>query len=353
MALAEPIRLTSLSHGAGCACKLGPSQLAEVLDLLGPSLPAEDVVVSEGSGDDAAVYRLPDGRGLVVTIDFFTPLVDDAYEWGRIAAANALSDVYAMGGTPIARPERRRLASGRAAVGAARRRLARGTRRGPGSGRARDRRAHDHRPAEPLYGMVAVGIADLDRLLRNTEARPGTGLVLTKPIGVGMITTAVKRGVATAAQLDTAVSTMTTLNAAASRSGGRRGCPCAATDVTGFGLLGHLHNMLQASGCAATIDAAAVPLFPAVLELAQRGVVAGGTQRNHAFLEPTTDWGATTLPEQLLLADAQTSGGLLLASHDSDALVDALRAGGVDAWRIGAVVDGPPGRVDVSTAAAD
>jgi selenide,water dikinase len=200
---------------------------------------------------------------------------------------------------------------------------------------------------EPLYGMVAVGIADLDRLLRNTEARPGMGLVLTKPIGVGMITTAAKRGVATVGQVDRAVTTMTTLNAAASRTavdGGVR----AGTDVTGFGLLGHLHTMLQASGCAARLDAAAVPLLPGVLELAQRDVVAGGTKRNHAWLGPTTGWGSTTLPEQLVLADAQTSGGLLLASDGPDALVDALRAGAIDAWHIGAVVDGPPGRIDVS-----
>jgi selenide,water dikinase len=195
--------------------------------------------------------------------------------------------------------------------------------------------------------MVAVGIADLDRLLRNTGAQPGMGLVLTKPIGVGMITTAAKRSVATAGQVDAAVRTMTTLNAAASRTAVAQGVR-AGTDVTGFGLLGHLHTMLQASGCAATIDAAAVPLLPGVLELAQRDIVAGGTKRNHAWLGPTTEWGAATLPEQLLLADAQTSGGLLLASLDPDELVNALHAAGVDAWLIGAVTDGSPGHIDVS-----
>ena len=347
MAAAEPIRLTSLSHGAGCACKLGPSQLAEVLDLLGPSLPAEDIVVSEGSGDDAAVYRLPDGRGLVVTIDFFTPLVDDAHDWGRIAAANALSDVYAMGGTPT-------LALN--VVGwpvdtlplALLADVLRGGRSIAEEAGVPVIGGHTiTTEKEPLYGMVAVGIADLDRLLRNTGARPGMGLVLTKPIGVGMITTAAKRGVATAGQVEAAVRTMTTLNAAASRTAVDDGVR-AGTDVTGFGLLGHLHTMLQASGCAATIDAAAVPLLPGVLELAQRDVVAGGTKRNHAWLGPTTDWGATTLPEQLVLADAQTSGGLLLASRDPDDLVGALRAGGVDAWRVGAVTDGQPGRIEVS-----
>jgi selenide,water dikinase len=347
MAVAEPIRLTSLSHGAGCACKLGPSQLAVVMDLLGPSMPAEGVVVSEASGDDAAVYRLPDGGGLVVTIDFFTPLVDDAADWGRIAAANALSDVYAMGGTPtlalnvVGWPVDTLplelladvLRGGRAIADAA------GVPVIGGHTITTEK--------EPLYGMVAVGTVDLARLLRNTEARPGMGLVLTKPIGVGMITTAAKRGVATPAQLDAAVSTMTTLNAAASGTAVTFGVG-AGTDVTGFGLLGHLRKMLEASGCAASIDASAVPVLSGVLDLAQRDVVAGGTKRNHAWLAPTTDWGSTTLPEQLVLADAQTSGGLLLATNDPAGLVDALGAAAVDAWRVGTVIEGSPGRIEVA-----
>ena len=347
MAVADPVRLTSLSHGAGCACKLGPSQLAIVMDLLGPSLPADGVVVSESSGDDAAVYRLPDGRGLIVTIDFFTPLVDDAADWGKIAAANALSDVYAMGGTPtlalnvVGWP-----------VDTLPLELLAEVLRG---GRAIAEQAGvpvigGHTittEKEPLYGMVAVGTADLDRLLRNTDARPGMGLVLTKPIGVGMITTAAKRGIATADQLDGAVATMTTLNATASRVAVAAGVR-AGTDVTGFGLLGHLRTMLEASGCAATIEAAAVPVLDGVLDLAQRDVVAGGTKRYHAWLGSTTDWAATTMPEQLVLADAQTSGGLLLAAHDPTALVDALRAVAVDAWRIGSVVAGPAGHIEIA-----
>ena len=346
MAVAEPIRLTSLSHGAGCACKLGPGQLAVVMDLLGPSLPVDDVIVSESSGDDAAVYRLPDGRGLIVTIDFFTPLVDDAHDWGRIAAANALSDVYAMGGTPtlalnvVGWPVdvlplellADVLRGGRAIAQAA------GVPVIGGHTITTER--------EPLYGMVAVGAADLDRLLRNTEARPGMGLVLTKPIGVGMITTAAKRGVATAEQLEAAIATMTELNATASGAAVQHGVR-AGTDVTGFGLLGHLRKLLEASGHAAVIDAAAVPLLPGVLELAQRDVVAGGTKRNHAWLGPTTDWGATTMPEQLVLADAQTSGGLLLATADPTGLIDALTAASVTAWRVGSVIEGDPGAIRV------
>ena len=343
MAIAEPIRLTSLSHGAGCACKLGPSQLHDVLELLGPSMPTEDVIVSEASGDDAAVYRLPDGRGAIVTLDFFTPLVDDPFDWGRIAAANALSDVYAMGGAPALALNvagwpvdvlpletlAEVLRGGRAIADAA--------------GIAVVGGHTITTEKEPLYGMVAVGFASLEALIRNTDARPGMSLVLTKPIGVGMISTAAKRGVATDAQLAEAVATMTTLNDGASRAAVEAGVR-AGTDVTGFGLLGHLRKLLEASGCAATVDAGAVPLLDGALDLAQRDVVAGGTKRNHAWLQPTTDWGSCTVPEQLLLADAQTSGGLLLATDDPATLVRA----GVGAHVIGATTEGIPGTIRVT-----
>jgi len=342
VAVAEPIRLTSLSHGAGCACKLGPSQLHDVLELLGPSVPTKDVIVSESSGDDAAVYRLPDGRGAIVTLDFFTPLVDDPFDWGRIAAANALSDVYAMGGVPA-------LALNVAGwpVDVLPLETLADVLRG---GRAI---AEDAGIAvvgghtittekEPLYGMVAVGFASLDALIRNTAARPGMSLVLTKPIGVGMISTAAKRGVADGGQLAAAITTMTTLNDRASRAAVAAGVR-AGTDVTGFGLLGHLRKMLEASGCAAIVEAGQVPTLDGVLDLARRDVVAGGTKRNHAWLQPTTQWGACTLPEQLLLADAQTSGGLLLATDDPEPLV----AADIGASVIGSIIEGTPGAIDV------
>lgn len=343
MAVAEPLRLTSLSHGAGCACKLGPSQLHEVLELLGPSVPTDNVVVSEASGDDAAVYRLSDGTGAIVTLDFFTPLVDDPFDWGRIAAANALSDVYAMGGRPA-------LALNVAGwpVDVLPLEMLADVLRG---GRAIADLAGipvvgGHTittEKEPLYGMVAVGFASLDALIRNTGARAGMALVLTKPIGVGMITTAGKRGVATERQLADALAAMTTLNDAASRAAVGAGVT-AGTDVTGFGLLGHLRKLLEASGCAATVDASAVPLLAGALDLAQRDVVAGGTKRNHAWLQATTFWGMCTPPEQLVLADAQTSGGLLLATDDPDELTSA----DVDAWVIGATTDGTPGTIEIT-----
>jgi selenide,water dikinase len=339
VAVAEPIRLTSLSHGAGCACKLGPSQLHDVLELLGPSVPTEDVIVSEASGDDAAVYRLPDGRGAIVTLDFFTPLVDDPYDWGRIAAANALSDVYAMGGVPALALNVAGWPVDVLPLEMLAEVLRGGRSIGDAAGIAVVGGHTITTEKEPLYGMVAVGFASLDALIRNTEARPGMSLVLTKPIGVGMISTAAKRGVATDAQLADAIATMTTLNDRASRAAVDAGVR-AGTDVTGFGLLGHLRKLLEASGCAAVVDASAVP----TLDLAQRDVVAGGTKRNHAWLQPTTDWGACTLPEQLLLADAQTSGGLLLATDDPQPLIDA----GVGAHVIGSTTGGTAGAIEVA-----
>jgi selenide,water dikinase len=346
VAALAPVRLTTLSHGAGCACKLGPGQLGEVMSLLGPSEPSVDVIVSEASGDDAAVYRMPDGSGLIQTLDFFTPLVDDPYAWGRIAAANALSDVYAMGGTPtlalnvVGWPVdvlpletlAEVLRGGRAVATEA--------------GIAVVGGHTITTEKEPLYGLVVAGLVDLDHLIRNTLAHAGMTLVLTKPIGVGMLTTAAKREVATPAQLDAAVATMTTLNAAAARAAVATHVR-AGTDVTGFGLLGHLRKLLEASGVAATVDASSVPVLDGVLDLARRDVVAGGTKRNQAWLNPTTDWGELTTPEQLVLADAQTSGGLLLATEDPDALLDALQTQGATGHVIGEIAEGSVGTVQV------
>jgi selenide,water dikinase len=340
------IRLTSFSHGAGCACKLGPSELDEVLAMLGPSLKPAQVIVSEETGDDAAVYALADGRALVVTVDVFTPVVDDPFDWGRIAAANALSDVYAMGGTPILALNVAGwpvdelplamlgdvLLGGRAIADEASIAVVGG---------------HTITTAhEPIYGMVAVGLVDPAHLIRNDAAQPGMDLVLTKPLGIGILTTAIKRGRATAAQAAAAVETMTTLNAAAARAAVATAVT-AGTDVTGFGLLGHLAKMLGASGASATIDAEAVPLLDGVGDLAIGDVIPSGTKRNHAWVSPRTDWGVLPAPEQMILADAQTSGGLLLATSDPDRLLDALGAGQVAASRIGRIVPGEPGTIAV------
>ncbi|MEX1046873.1 MAG: selenide, water dikinase SelD [Actinomycetota bacterium] len=340
------VRLTTFSHGAGCACKLGPKELSEVMDRLGrPQMPPE-VLVSEETADDAAVYALPGGeQALVATVDFFTPIVDDAFDWGRIAATNALSDVYAMGGRPaialnlVSWPvddlplellgtvlEGGRKATEEAGVVVV--------------------GGHSITDPEPKYGMAVIGFVDPKLMKRNSTAPAGARLFLTKPLGLGMISTAIKRQKATEEQVRLAVETMTTLNAPASEAMVDAGAD-AATDVTGFGLLGHLHEMLRASGLEAEVDAAAPELLPGVLDLAQRDVVAGGTKRNHAFLRAAVDWGDLTEPEQLILADAQTSGGLLIAARDGDALAAALEAKGILHREIGVTRKGTPGSISV------
>ena len=342
----EEVRLSSFSHGAGCACKLGPRDLAHVLGLLGPSVKPEEVLVSEETGDDAAVFALPGGQALIATIDFFTPIVDDARDWGRIAAANALSDVYAMGGVP-------RIALNVAAWPNEQLPLELLSEVLAGGREVADRAGvvvvggHTITSTEPLYGMTVLGFAAQDSIVRNATAAPGQSLVLTKPIGTGMIATAIKRQVATEEQAAAAVETMTELNDRASEAMVQAGA-AAATDVTGFGLLGHLRRMLEASGCSAVVDASAVPLLAGALDLAREGVVAGGTKRNLAWLDEVVDWGACEEPERLLLADAQTSGGLLIATSEASALAFALSARGVGARTIGVTQPGEPGKIAVT-----
>jgi selenide, water dikinase len=338
-------RLTSFSHGAGCGCKLGPEQLANVLSGLTLPVPASDLLVAADTGDDAAVWRLDDGRALVATLDYFTPIVDSAYDWGRIAATNAMSDVYAMGGVPFLGlnivnwpvDDLPMSMLGEVLQGGADAASAAGVAVVGG---------HSITDPEPKFGMVVLGFVDPARMVTNAAARPGDHLYLTKPIGLGMVATALKRGLAGPALVATAVELMTTTNAAASDAMLAAGVR-AGTDVTGFGLLGHLHKLLLASGCAAEIDAAAVPVIEGVRELARDGVVPGGTQRNHDFVRHATDWGALSEPEQLILADAQTSGGMLLATSDPQALERELRARSVPIARIGRFTDGAAGAVRV------
>jgi selenide,water dikinase len=339
-------RLTSFSHGAGCGCKLGPADLQTVLGTLAlPELTGE-VLVATDTGDDAAVVRLPDGHALVATLDFFTPIVDDPYDWGRIAAANALSDVYAMGGRPflalniVAWPvddlpleTMGRVLQGGIDVAS--------------TAGAAVLGGHSITDPEPKYGMVALGLADPSAIVRNSTAVPGARLFLTKPLGLGVISTAIKRGVADAWLIARAVEVMTTLNAEASEAM-REVSVEAATDVTGFGLLGHLHRMLLASGVSATIDAGAVPVLEGALDLARARVVPGGTRRNHAYVRPSTDWGDLTEPEQVILADAQTSGGLLIAATEGDRLARELESRGIAPAAIGSVEGGAPGVIRIS-----
>ena len=307
---------------------------------------AGDLLVGAAEADDAAVLRLDDERALVFTTDFFTPIVDDPRDWGAIAAANALSDVYAMGGRPVlalnltAWPGETLPLSiladvlrGGASVAAAAGCLVVG--------------GHTIDDPEPKYGMAVIGLASPARLFTIDAARPGDTLVLTKAIGTGVVATAHKRGAASAADLAAAVASMTSLNAAACEAALAAGV-VAATDVTGFSLLGHLHRMLRASGCGAVVEAGAVPLLPGALELTSAGYVSGGTRNNMAYLEPWATF-SPEVPESVavLLQDAQTSGGLLLATSSPGALVAELARRGAIAAVIGRVTSGEPGHIEV------
>lgn len=307
--MSEQTRLTQLAKGGGCACKIPPGDLeAMVAGLTGRDW--DSLVVGLDDGDDAAAVRIDGGQAVLSTADFFTPMVDSPYDWGRIAAANALSDIYAMGGRPI-------LAIN--LLGWPReilpRDLAQEVLQGgldvaqqagcPLAG------GHSIDAPEPTYGLAVTGIADPDRLMRNDAAEPGIPLSLTKPIGVGVLN---NRHKATGQVFEQAIETMTRLNAEASDQALAAGIR-AATDVTGFGLLGHLHKMMRASGTTAVLDRAAVPVLDDVRESMQEGYVPGGSRRNLDWVRPHLDAEGIDDLELVLLADAQTSGGLLVAGE--------------------------------------
>lgn len=302
-------RLTGYAHGGGCACKIPPGELEEaVRGLTGQAGP--DVLVGLDDGDDAAAVRVGD-LAVLSTADFFTPVVDDAYDWGRIAAANALSDIYAMGGRPVVAINlvgwprdvlplelMTEVLRGGLAVAA--------QAECPVIG------GHSIDDPEPKYGMAVTGVADPARLLRNDAAKPGLPLTLTKPLGVGLLNNRHKQ---TGEVCQEAVDIMTRLNRDASEAALRAGAE-AATDVTGFGLLGHLHKMCRASGVRAVIHRAAVPVIEAARAALKEGFVSGGTHRNLDWVRPHLEFASgVTEDDLLLLADAQTSGGLLVVGE--------------------------------------
>jgi selenide, water dikinase len=343
------VRLTALSHGAGCACKLGSMDLTEVLRHL-PAVVDPRVLVDAATRDDAAVFRLSDDRALVATTDFFTPIVDNPRSWGAIAAANALSDVYAMGGTPlfalnlVGWPRDKvpfemlgEVLAGAVEVTERARCLMLG--------------GHSVDVVEPLFGLVVIGEVHPDKALTNAGACAGDVLVLTKPLGTGILATALKRDALIEAGMADAVRSMTTLNEGAARAALAVGVS-AATDVTGFGLLGHLGNILAASKVGAEIAYDSLPILPHAVNLATRGIVPGGTQRNLAAAAELVEWADDVTPvERLICVDAQTSGGLLLAVPPENVapLVAALREAETPAAAvIGRLTPGPAGRVRVT-----
>ncbi|MEV0408900.1 selenide, water dikinase SelD [Actinoallomurus sp. NPDC050550] len=346
-------RLTEYSPGGGCACKLPKQVLDEVLDRVRVRpVPDPAVQVGLNPADDAVVYAVDETRAWVFTCDFLTPIVDDPYDWGRIAAANALSDVYAMGGRPLLTLN---LLAWPADLTASP--MLGEVLRG-GVDMARQAGAwvlggHSITDPLPKYGMVAVGEADPGMLLTKDGGMPGDLLVLTKPIGVGVIASAAKRGVATEAAVATAVATMTRLNADAAtvaRDAGLR----AATDVTGYGLAGHLHELTLASDLAAQVFTGDVPVLPAARELAEQGHATDGGERTR-MTGVADGWfvpGRAREPEQVLVCDPQTSGGLLLAvppARLDQVLAGLRRAGDRTATVVGRLVVGPAGHVMLRT----
>ncbi|HEY8460496.1 MAG TPA: selenide, water dikinase SelD [Blastocatellia bacterium] len=345
----DQIKLTQMAKRAGCAAKHPPGYLLPLLGKL-PALADPNVMVGSATADDAAVYKLSDDLALVLTTDFFTPIVDRPYDFGAVAAANALSDVYAMGGRPLAAlnlvgfpeatlpPE----VLGEILRGAA----------------AKAREAgidivggHTIKTDEPIFGLAVVGAIHPQKVLTNAGARPGDALILTKPLGLGIITTASKLGEDKLQAIGAAIEVMTTLNRRAAEAVTEIGAN-ALTDVTGFGLLGHLRNMTAASNVSARVWLEEVPVLPAAWEYVRAGIAPGGTHANLRFL---ADWvsfdSGLTKEEQLILADAQTSGGLLAAvpAELAEKSLIALRGAGIPgAAIIGALDADDPGRIKVS-----
>jgi selenide,water dikinase len=302
-------RLTQFSHGAGCGCKISPAVLDRILHSATPARPDPRLLVGNDKRDDAAVLDLGNGTALVSTTDFFMPIVDDAYDFGRIASANAISDVYAMGGKPVLAiailgwpveklpPETaaRVLEGARAVCAEAGITLAGG---------------HSIDCPEPVFGLAVNGLVELDRLKRNSTARAGCRLYLTKALGVGVLSTAQKRGLLSDADAAVALQSMVTLNKLGDTLGGIGGVK-AMTDVTGFGLLGHLSEMCEGSGVSATVVFNRVPVIPSVTGYLSQGCIPGGTHRNWSSYGHKIS--RLTDEQRFILADPQTSGGLLIA----------------------------------------
>ncbi len=339
-----PLRLTSFSHGGGCGCKIAPGVLQQIIAKAGPAVLPPQLLVGIETADDAAVYRINDTQAIVATTDFFMPIVDDPYDFGAIAATNAISDVYAMGGTPlfalalVGMPVnqlpvdtiRKILEGGEAVCAQAGIPIAGG---------------HTIDAVEPIYGLVAIGLVDPANLKRNAGARPGDRLVLGKPLGVGVYSAALKKEKLGADGYAAMIASTTKLNTPGIALG-RMPAVHALTDVTGFGLLGHLLEICRGSNAGARVDFARIPLHPGVLDFARQGLYTGASGRNWAGYGADVDLSpAIGEAERALLTDPQTSGGLLVACAP-EAVADVLaifrREGFAAAAEVGEIVAGAP-----------
>lgn len=343
----EPIRLTKLAKRAGSAAKHPPGFLLPLKGML-PPITDPNVLVGSLTGDDAAIYKVSDELALVMTTEFFTPVVDSPGDFGRVAAANALSDVYAMGGKPFSAlsivgfPETLPIAIlGEILAGASAVMAQAGCAIIGG---------HTIKSEEPIFGLSVVGSIRPDRVVKNSGAKPGDVLILTKPLGLGIITTAAKNGLDSQGAIDEAIRVMTTLNRSAAEVLSRFEVH-AVTGVTGFGLLGHLRNVTVASKVTAEVWADAVPVIEAAREYVAGSIVPGGTRANLKFLDAWVDWDVdTSLDEKHLLCDAQTSGGLLAAvpaAHAREVVKALTAAGTLTAAMIGRIVEPGSGRIRV------
>lgn len=344
---ADPIRLTKLAKRAGCAAKHPPGFLLPLLGLL-PPMTDPNVLIGSSTADDAAVYKLSDELALVLTTDFFTPIVDDPRDFGRVAAANALSDVYAMGGKPLAAlsivgfPDSlpaavlAEILAGAAAIATEAGIAIVG--------------GHTIKSEEPIFGLAVVGTVHPQKVLSNAGAKPGDVLVLTKPLGLGIISTAAKNDKDTHGAIREAIGLMATLNRAAADILSRYEVH-ALTDVTGFGLLGHLRNVTAASDVTAEVWAESVPVLPAARDYVAQGIVPGGTRANAKFLADWVRFDADVSPEeQLLLCDAQTSGGLLAAVPAG--IAEDVAAALPFAVLVGRITDSGDGKITVRRASS-
>lgn len=345
---ATPVRLTQLAKRAGCAAKQPPGYLLPLLGKL-PPVTDPNVLVGSSTADDAAVYRISNDTALVLTTDFFTPIVDGPYDFGAVAAANALSDVYAMGGRPLTAMNLVGFPDDKLSVDVLAD-ILRGAADVAAEAGIPIVGGHTIKSEEPIFGLAVVGTVHPDRVLSNAGAKPGDVLILTKPLGLGVISTAAKNNEDKQGAITGAIRVMRTLNRAACETLTRFDVH-ALTDVTGFGLLGHLRNITSASGVTAEVSFEKVPVISAARDYVKAGIAPGGTHANWRFL---ADWVAfaadVSKEEQLLLCDAQTSGGLLAAvpAAQADAVVAALSAAGtLAAAVVGRITGEGAGKISV------
>jgi selenide,water dikinase len=338
------VRLTQFSHGGGCGCKIAPGVLEQILSKNGPSILPKELLVGIETSDDAAVYKLNDRQAIVATTDFFMPIVDDPFDFGAIAATNAISDVYAMGGQPLFALALVGMPVNQLPLEVIRKILEGGesvcARAGiPIAG------GHTIDSVEPIYGLVAIGLVDPAKVKRNAGAQPGDKLILGKPLGVGIYSAALKKGKLDDAGYKAMIAATTRLNTPGTKLGQLESVH-ALTDVTGFGLLGHLLEIAKGSKVGARLDWNAIPVMPGVLDLAREGIVTGASGRNWAGYGPQVKMGSTLgEAHRAVLTDPQTSGGLLVACapEATDQVLAIFRAEGfAEAAVVGEMVAGSP-----------